>query len=676
MLKDDATYMLTDLLSGDNNVLNLLEKHNLKIQDIERAYKLIKNNPNLDNKDKDFYINNSWKINFKMRPPMNIQEFLTPEWIGEMDVYSHVGRSLETFFDPNAKHRNLILSPCIGWGKSTMGVLASMYLISNLACMRNPRRFLPNCSVMTSLSVVFGSFTLAQSSRLLKKPFYNLMKASPKFKRVKQEDQIEIYQEEEIKKGTNRIVWSTASKMEGIFSVSNDINGVLISDPYALLGLTIVIGILSELSFFLDKGVSADNISRFYNDLKGRIWSRFKGHYYGRTIMDSSPNTFMSPIDRYVFSGEAEKDESNMVVTSTHWEVFGQDYEIYGQTGETFSIYRGSGGKPTCEIKDDKEKDKYLPEEIIDVPIDLFQMYQDNPNKIVKDYCGYPSEGDDKLITNYDIIEDMFDPQLKNIIDSIKAPAVKRPELLIWNQIVDKFFIKISTSNYNFYRASREKRYFAVDQSESGDATGICMLHPELDNKGEIVIVVDFNIIIVPDKYKINLEAIYYFITELKYKGGINFAGIYFDRYESSQTINRLQREDFPAGKFSVDINKGAYLTLISWIKNNRVKAGRNIFIKNNLKSLKEVELKNGRTKVEHTKGKNYHNYDGNWKLSFAGINAKDGTDPLASAFYNCINNYKGVPQYQWIDSDDPSFQDIQKESLNKLLKNIGYKSV
>jgi len=670
---NDSKYILNDLLSGDEKIFKLLEKYNLSVEDLEKAYKLIINNPELSNNEKQFYFDNSWRINYKIKPPKDVNDYLTPEWIGDMNVYPHVRQDLNYFFNPNEEHRNLILSPCIGYGKSTEAVLATTYIISTVACMRNPKRFFSQ-STMTSLSVVFGSFTLSQSARLLKKPFYNLLQNSPKFKRVKQEDMIELAQEDEIKNGTNRIVWSTASKMEGIFSVSNDINGILISDPYSLLGLTIIVGILSELSFFMKRGVSADDIAKFYNDLKGRQWSRFHYDYWARTIMDSSPNSFHSPIDRYVFSGEASQDPKNMVVTSSHWDVFPNYYAEWQKTGKTFSIFRGSGGKPTCEVKGENERKKYNPEEIVDVPIDLYGLYKQDPVKIVKDYCGYPSEGDDKLITDYAVIEDMFDKQLKNIEGSIKAQATKRPEFLIWEQVKDIFFIKTGNLKYNFYRASREKRYLAVDQSTTTDATGIVMLHPEMDYRGEMVVVIDFSIVIVPDRYKINLEAIYYFITELKKYGGIVFGGVYFDQFQSDLTREKLKREEYPVDRFSVDSNKGAYLTLISWIKNNRIKAGRNIFIKNNLKSLQEVTLKDGKTKIDHILGKIENNYDGNWNTSLAGINAKDITDPMASAFYNCINNYQGVPRYQWVDSNDPYYETNERENLNLVLKGMGFK--
>ena len=63
--------------------------------------------------------------------------------------------------------------------------------------------------------------------------------------------------------------------MEGAIQFSNDLHILIVSSLGSLLGLSILTGALTEISFFLGQGVSAEAIAQMYNDLKGRIWSRF-----------------------------------------------------------------------------------------------------------------------------------------------------------------------------------------------------------------------------------------------------------------------------------------------------------------------------------------------------------------------------------------------------------------
>ena len=286
---------------------------------------------------------------------------------------------------------------------------------------------------------------------------------------------------------------------------------------------------------------------------------------------------------------------------------------------------------------------------------------------MVKDYGGWPSGSQSKVIDDFSIIDDMFTPQLNNIYTYIYAPADIKPEGLIWNQIKDKFFIKISENKYEFYRASKEKRYIHIDQSETGDMASITMLHPEVNKKGEIVQIVDFNIVINPNKRKINLDAIYYFILDLRDKGNIlllrtyktdrygkkkktDIGKITFDQFQSSATIQRLERNGFPVNKLSVDRDINPYVTLVSWMSNGRVKCGKNIILKNNLKSLIEIRTDKGKKKIDHMKGLTVVDDGGNWETSLMGINAKDCSDTLCGATWNSIQEFTGIPRYQWID--------------------------
>jgi hypothetical protein len=367
----NSSFLVKDLLQGDESVSKRNDFDDLTVGELTKTVDFLVNDPNIRQEDKNFLLSNIWKISYKQKPP-TIKEFLTPEWIGVTadELFPHVRSTLETFWTPDSYYRHLLLAPCISWGKSLCSSLSILYTMTHLNLLRKPKQFF-GVSEASSIVAVLGSFTLNKAKQTLFKPFMNILRSSPKFRKVKNEDRVEIVQEEEYQDGSNRIVWTTASKMDGALQFSGDSHIIIVSDFSALLGLSIITGALSEISFFLDHGVSSEEISRMYNDLKGRVYSRFGNKYFATTIMDSSPNSFESPIDKYVFSGEAEKEPRNMVVKSTHWDVFKdlrpEDYSQWIKTGKTFPVFRGSGSKPP-QILSEEEKNQYTETEIYNVP--------------------------------------------------------------------------------------------------------------------------------------------------------------------------------------------------------------------------------------------------------------------------------------------------------------------
>jgi hypothetical protein len=671
---ENSKFLINDIIQGDTSLTNRSDFENMTFEEISQTLKILLNDLTINDNQKAYFLQNLWRINYKQKPP-SIEEFLSSKWLGEtaLSIYPQVKETLCKFWSPDSYYRHLLLAPNIGWGKSTATAISILYVMTHLNLMRNPKKFY-NKNDANPIVAVLGSFTLTKAKQVLLSPFYEILQNSPKFRRVLKEDRVESVQLEEYESGSNRIVWTRASKAGGDIEFSNDLHIIRTSSIGAILGLTIITGAISEISFFLGEGISAEEISQMYNDLKARVWSRFGDGYFATTVIDSSPNSFDSPIDRFVFSGEAEKDDRNLVVKSTHWDVYGNDLTLYPKwikTKETFPVFRGTGSKPPLILGSDQVS-LYNTSEIFNVPIDLKPIFDADLPKAVKDYCGWPAGSNDKLIDDFEIIEKMFSPVLKNIYTYIKAPAKQNPERLIWNQIYKDFFIEIAKDHYEFYRAPYEKRFIGVDMSETGDITGISSVHPEMDRKGQLVVVADFTIAIVPGKERINLTAIEYFIRDLKKLGRFHIEKITFDQYQSSSFIQNLKRDEYNVERFSVDIDTAPYFVFISWMKSMRIKCGRNIFLKNNLKSLQETETEKGRKKVDHIIGKLVFDDGADWKLSLAGCNSKDISDSLAAASFNCINTcIKYISKYQWDDEEKSYNEDIEDVLCKKALENI-----
>ncbi len=663
---DNTKYLLTDIIQGDNSVFKRKDFSSISGEEIKSALKLIINNNLLSNEQKKYILMNVWRIHYRRKPP-TIQEFLTTEWLGNvaLSIYDHVRKDLEIFWNPFSSYRHMVLASAIGYGKSFECAVSVIFLNVHLNLMRNAKKFF-GLNQASSIVSALISFSLQKANQILLQPFYQILLASPKFRRVRKEESLEIRQEEY----PNDIIWTSASKI-GSIQFTNDLHILVAANPYQILGLTLIAGILSELSFFIDRGISPETIWRIYNDTKSRIYSRFGHQYFASSFLDSSPNDMeVSPIDKYIFSGKASEDPLNYVRTGTHWEVHPSKYPLWQETKETFPLFRGNGAKPPKLLVDSEIKN-YTITEIYNVPIDVKQNFIDDLKKSVKDYCGWPSGSDTKLFDDFEIIEKIFSNRLKNIYSYIYAPASRDPEKLIWNQIRDIFFVDLGNGQYEFYRSPNEDRYIHIDQSESGNLTSIGMVHPEITKKGKIVQVVDFTISIAPTTDKINLDAITEFLIDLKSVGKIPIAAITFDQFQSTEEIQKLKRLGFEAFKMSVERSMNPYLVLVSWIKNKRVKSGKNIFLKNNLKSIQEILSEKGRKKIDHLKGREVFEDGGDWDISVMGINAKDVSDSLCGAVFNSINLFKGAPRYTWDEDIFEKGVSINKGIEKNILKKI-----
>ena len=645
--------LIVDVIAGDETTANREDFKILEKSELYTSINAIINNPLLTSESKTYILNNTWRVIYKQKPPKDISDFLTSTWLGSVsdNIYPHVREELIEFFDPTKAYRKHFMASCIGAGKSFQTSISILYILTNLAIMRNPKKVF-RVNTASSIVAVLGSFTQDKATQLLLGPLYNIVKSSPKFRNVRMSERISPTQDDEYKSGSNKIVWTSASRLKGKMELSNDLHVLLVSDFSNLLGLSIICGALSELSWFLERGISPDAIERFRTDLESRIYSRFDNNYWARSIIDSSPyDSEKSPIDKYIFSGLAAQDPQNYITNTRQWDLFSDKYPIWEKTKETFPVFKGTSGKPP-KLLTLNEIGEYRSDDIVDVPIDIKKFFTETTLvKSLKDFAAVPAGSEDKLITDFKLIDNMFYKHLPNEYDAIEAPADKDPKRQIWNQIYRKYFIETSPGHFEFHKAPNEKRYLAVDLSETKDITSIGCYHPELDSRGETVVVQDFNIPIKAGKVRISIEASGEFILDLAKIGNIKFAAISFDGYQSSAMKTKIERElEMKITRSKADLDKNVYYTMVSWMQNKKIKCGYSIFLKNNLKSIQEITKDSGNKKIDHSKGalvnEIVHGVD--WQTDLRGQNAKDLSDTLSQCVYMLASTYKGIPRYQW----------------------------
>jgi hypothetical protein len=418
---------------------------------------------------------------------------------------------------------------------------------------------------------------------------------------------------------------------------------------------------------------SDDYIMRLFNDAKSRVDSRMKGNYFGRTVLDSSPNTLDSPIDEYIIN-HAKSDPINYIVQGSMWKWSPEDYDM----SKTFFVYVGGKGQPPRILETEEEKQQLPPTKLIEVPMSQLQFFKDDIYKSLKDRAGIPAGSADQLVYDYTKIEGIFHPKIRNVYSHIYASSEEPSANLIWDQI-DPIFFKTRAGRKEFWYKPHIPRFVSVDLSISGDVTGIAMTHAErIADSDNQMFVSDFNFAIAPGKGRVNIDAVKFFIQDLRDKGNLNIACVSFDQFQSEAVIQYLKLAGFNVEKVSVDSTVDPYMFMLSLLDTKHLMLGRNLYVKNNLKSLKLVKTRSGKQKVDHgderpviTTGSEL------WETSLIGTYAKDCTDALAASielcrrYYPVAHDFWDITYFDRLDDVSAERKSAQ-EKLSALLGSKG----
>ncbi|MDA3856446.1 MAG: hypothetical protein PF569_09375 [Candidatus Woesearchaeota archaeon] len=669
---DDIINHPPDDLDYISNLRNDINFSEVELQDLKSAFGKIMNNDKLSDEKKMDYTANSWKVSFKERPP-SVAEFLTHEYIGGTadNLFPYMKGMMEDFFDIKNPYRHLILALPIGVGKSMLAMLILAYISTYYALLRNPKQYLNQAS-HAMMTIAIMAISQSKAEEITTRPLLNLLGNSEKFKRCKTEEQLERYKLEY----PSNICYTTASTKGSIFRI-DDLYFKQVSQVSDLLGLNILSSTCTEISFFKEagKGWTDEKVMRFYTDLKGRMYSRFQNNWLSRSILDSSPNTMEDSITQYIYN-DAYKNPENLVLQGAKWDYQIWQFPIFEKDRtKTFPVYLGTASSPP-KILQPSEVELFDPTEVMDFPNDIRVLAEDSLTKCIKDYGGRPSAVAEKLV-NLNHIEPLFSPQLKNIYTYINAPANLPPEGLIWNKIKDIFFYKAQNGKYEFYRNPNAKRYVSVDQSYVTDFTGIAVSHVEINKQGELVYITDMAITIAPTKDKINLEAIKFFIRDLRREGTMNISRVSFDQFQSQPTIQYLELHGFNVEKLSVESTTEPYINYLALMSRGCAKMGKSLIMKNNLKSLIMSKTKGGKPKIDHSNGDvvtDLNNID--WDTSKLGYNMNDLSDSVVASVHLCSIYGSKAPSYIWeeVESMEESMKNKEQKLHTSILENYKLK--
>lgn len=696
---NELKYIIKDILSGDQAAAKDERYSYLNFKQIKTAIEWIQNN-NFDEDLQALLVSQPWKLVYKTKPPTP-EEFLTNKYIGAMadNLFLPVKKNFLEFFDPIKPYRNAYLNPSIGAGKSTFTMMSLLYVACLYALMRDPWKFFSKAKT-TIFAITLCAVTITKAKEIYEEPIRQLIESADFWKQCRTHS--EMMEEEKHLQECDEveyIPWKNGNQVS-VFNTGNNLQWKVISSANSLLGVNILFGCMTEITFFLEagKGWTEQKIFNFFSKLKERISNRFQNAYLARMILDSSPSTLEDPIQNYM-TYDAPKLEESFIWKGARWELYPEEFPDYcdienkgtleqkvvkvrNNYDVAFQLYKGGNGKPPVACENPAEASQYNPADLIWCPkkqytkngtANFLQKAKDNPIEFMKDWAGLPAGTPDRLFYRDDWIEECFNNGLKNQYGAIVALANEEPEHLIWNQIWPRFFQKL-INKYKFYYEPDLPRTVSVDLSKAKDCTGIAMSHVELDpqridehtGRPLPVYVTDFTIVLVPKGGHINMDAVKYFIHDLKYLGNINLRHVSFDGWQSDAARQYLKRDGIAVDYVSVDTNNEPYYNFYDLVTHGRYNCGKNIFVKNNMKSLHEVRrVRTGSVKIDHFEGPlNYDWEDGTWESCTAGINAKDATDAIVGSLYLTSlypSEFIATKKFYKEDNLDKSPEDIMR---------------
>ena len=622
------------------------------------------------------------RILFYKKPPTP-EEFLDPNngWLPSdtpETMYPWVRKEFLSILGTDPTPPIVVEYGCTRSGKTYLAVHLMIYIIVFFHHLREPALFFGKSSI-TELAMYIISFDYDKTRELYLNKIWKILRKSKKFVKIKFKDKVHEKQNE---LGRDVIVYSTAATT-GEITLASGLQLQLGNDEaLTFVGADIVVAFVSELNWWIENaGASEEQIYRLYSDLRERIKATVGYQNMSFLYLDSSANIKDSLIERHILEELRYRDYVHFTWMQRWNAIPPWDKDApkkWLKTKETFKVITGAGNISVKVDAKDKDLENVPSDLIIDVPIDYYDSFKDNPIKSIKDIAGIPTVSENKFITDVSLINNIFDNSvLINVEGSIKSDSGCKPEQLLWNQLKDILFSKGIDNRYKIKRAPSELRYFGIDNSFSakGNLMGFSCIHKEWSRElNSLIYVADFTLALSPGEKGISIEAPPWFIVDVMNNASLSVYGIATDSMAAYAAQKQfLDRNNVQMNTQTTDKDVTIYQYLYSCLNSGIVKAGKNIFLKNNLNSLVVTKTEKGKDKIDHIHGIEENKYYGDWEHSRCGINAKDVSDSLAQAVY-LAHSHEGYIPSTCYEDENRKFSSLPEDidfNLKQAFKKI-----
>ena len=261
-----------------------------------------------------------------------------------------------------------------------------------------------------------------------------------------------------------------------------------------------------------------------------------------------------------------------------------------------------------------------LPKEVLDkiraIPMDFYKDFKSNLIPSIQDIAGESVSGEGKLFNNRELFK--------------KAIIVEDTPAFIKNSFT--ISTKLETRPQDFInpewqpKQPEKLRFMHIDQGITSDHYGVSSCYVDRveiaeDETVKLHIAYDFIIDIIPPKppAKVDISKVRSLIPWLSQNKGINWGKITYDQFQSQESMQELDKAGFPVDYQSVDKTDEAYLLLVDYLYEERIKFPYNEEFEFNLFNVVHLRSKH---KVDHT-----------------GEGRKDISDSVVGSLFNAVKS-------------------------------------
>lgn len=586
----------------------------------------------------------------QIREIVPIEKWLEDEFYSGADairIYPYWKDVLCKLFAEDSNYTECVLSGSIGTGKSTVSVYGMLRKLYEMSCYENISG-LYNLMKTSMIAIMYFSVTRTQAELT----GYGQMKAIY--------DSIPYF----------RQYFPRNERMESMMVMPERTLVLSGSDTSHAIGMNLIGSILDEANFHQGESTNANvgsqqqssKVSDMYASLVARGRSRFMfgGKNHSLSFLVSSATHASSFTEKRIQL--AQEDKSILVACPKIWEV--KPDGTYSD--KRFYVFTGNDSLDPKVIESESDMDEVKeslhmsihndsveegakkvkelhPDAIVAVPTDFRQDFSNDLFKSLQDLAGVSTSPTGVLFSSR--------PTYNKCIDSVCEHPFTKEVFTISTK--SKLRLEDYLKKDFRFVDPHKPHYIHVDQSKSGDCTGLGMVHLDsfiVDEFGykQPVLFTDFKLRIAPPRKpaEISITKVRQFFTYLREYMHINIRTISYDQYASDEALQVLQEEGFNAKYQSVDRTDKAYLNACNLLYEQRIKDY-------NYEPFNEewffLMHDTSKRKVDHVNGRK-----------------KDVSDGWVGAIQNCINDLPDIGEISDDESEAEDYSLTMEEDLEE----------
>ncbi len=385
------------------------------------------------------------------RAPVSLERFLDdPDFLGDTGrrLYIPWRRELAQVLDPRSAITEWIITGAIGTGKTTAAIIAMLYKLYRLTCLRDPQAYY---GLLPDSPIAFGLFnlTLELAQSVSYKKFLTIFRSAPYFQ---------------------RLAPSQPARLIGRIDLPKHLVCALGSSVVHALGRNMIGGILSEVNF--TRSPEAHQVIELYTGIQRRLESRFLRSdptlpNPGLLIVESSRRAQSDWLE-----GHMKEEAGNRAVHVTSFALW--DVKTFG--GPRFTIRVGDAMQKSTILASDETIPPGLPPgKIVQAPVRLRAQFERDLDGALRDVAGVATYADAPLIRDPSLVEACIDPHREHpfATESICLSIDDRSALMEFLRDDVLFAGRLGRLKLH----AEAPRYIHVDPALTGDCAAMAMCH-------------------------------------------------------------------------------------------------------------------------------------------------------------------------------------------------------